>query len=125
MVPPGVELVLGIRSDPQFGPLIVAGIGGVLVELLGDVATRLAPITAAAALEMLTSLRGYPLLTGYRGNPAADLDGAVDAICRLSELATDLADMIAEAEINPLIIGMRGAVAADAIFLTAGSTDGA
>ena len=68
MIPSGVELVLGIQQDEQFGPLIVAGIGGVLVELLCDVATRIAPVSTDGAHAMLNSLRGFPILAGYRGN---------------------------------------------------------
>ena len=121
-VPPGVELVLGLRIDAQFGPLIVAGLGGIMVELLGDVATRIAPVGPAGALRMLQSLRGFPLLAGFRGKAPVDLDAAVDAVCRLSELAADLADMIDEADINPLIVGANGAVAADALIVLADRT---
>lgn len=124
MIPSGVELVLGIQQDEQFGPLIVAGIGGVLVELLCDVATRIAPVSTDGAHAMLNSLRGFPILAGYRGNAGADLDAAIDAICRLSELASDLAGVIEEADLNPLIVGTKGAIAADAVFFFADCTDG-
>ncbi len=124
MIPAGVELVLGIQQDEQFGPLIVAGIGGVLVELLCDVATRIAPVSTDGAHAMLNSLRGFPILAGYRGNAGADLDAAIDAICRLSELASDLAGVIEEADLNPLIVGTKGAIAADAVFFFADCTDG-
>jgi acetate---CoA ligase (ADP-forming) len=117
MAPPGAELVLGIQQDTQFGPLIVVGLGGVLVELLGDVATALAPVTPQKAAAMLASLKSYRLLTGYRGQPALDVESAIDAICRFSELAADLADLLAESDVNPLIVGRDGAVAADALFV--------
>jgi acetate---CoA ligase (ADP-forming) len=121
MVPAGVELALGVRIDAQFGPLIVAGLGGVMIELLRDVATRIAPVRPDGALAMLQSLRGYPLLAGFRGRAGVNIDAAVDAICRVSELAADLADAIEEADINPLIVGATGAVAADALFVQAAS----
>jgi acetyltransferase len=117
MAPPGAELVLGIRRDAQFGPLVAIGSGGVLVELLQDVTTSLAPITPDKAQRLLESLRGYKLLAGFRGSPALDVAAAVDTICRFSELAADLADLISEADVNPVIVGVRGAVAADALFV--------
>jgi acetyltransferase len=117
MVPQGIELVLGMRVDPQFGPLIVAGFGGILVELLGDVATRLAPIGRGEAQEMLRTLRGYRVLAGFRGQPPGAIDAAVDAICRLSELAADLGDTISEIDVNPLIVTRDAAIAADALVV--------
>ncbi len=119
MAPPGIELVLGLQCDAQFGPLVMVGLGGVQVELLGDVATALAPITPDHARRMLESLRGYRLLTGYRQQPAHDVAAAVDALCRFSELAADLAGLIEEGDVNPLIVGTAGAVAADALFVLA------
>ena len=117
MAPPGIELVLGIKIDAQFGPLVAVGMGGVMVELLGDVATGLAPVTPDRAARMLASLRGYPLLTGFRRQAARDVASAVDTICRVSELAADLAGLIEEADVNPLIVGTVGAVAADALIV--------
>ncbi|PZW48594.1 acetyltransferase [Humitalea rosea] len=117
MVSPGVELVLGIQSDQQFGPLVVVGLGGVLVELLGDVATALAPTTPERARHMLSSLRGHKLLSGYRREEPRDIEAAVDVICRFSEMAADLGDLIGEADVNPLIVGRKGAVAADALIV--------
>lgn len=119
MAPPGVELVLGIQRDAQFGSLVVVGLGGVMVELLGDVATALAPVSPHKARQMLESLKGYPLLNGYRGKPVLDIDGAVDTICRFSELAADLGDALAEADVNPVIVGRDGVVAADALLILA------
>ena len=119
MAPPGIELVLGLQRDTQFGPLVMVGLGGVQVELLGDVATALAPITPDRARRMLQSLRGYKLLTGYRAQPAYDVAAAVDTLCRFSELAADLAGLLEEADVNPVIVGTVGAVAADALFVLA------
>ncbi|WP_168788214.1 acetate--CoA ligase family protein [Paraburkholderia aromaticivorans] len=117
MAPPGVELVLGIQRDAQFGTLVVVGLGGVLVELLGDVSIALAPVTPDKAAAMLSSLKGYRLLTGYRGQPRLDIDSAIDAICRFSEFAADMGDALAEADVNPVIVGQDGVVAADALLV--------
>lgn len=117
MAPPGAELVLGLQHDEQFGPLVALGSGGVLVELLHDVATGLAPLTRERATAMLRGLRGHRLLAGFRGQPPRDEAAAIDAIIRFSELAADLAGEIVEADVNPLIVGERGAVAADALFV--------
>ena len=117
MAPPGVELSLGMQRDEQFGPLVALGSGGVLVELLADVATGLAPLAPERATAMLRGLRGYPLLSGFRGQAPRDEAAAVDAVLRFAELAADLADVLAEADVNPLIVGERGAVAADALFV--------
>jgi acetate---CoA ligase (ADP-forming) len=117
MVPPGTELVLGIKRDAQFGPLLVIGLGGLMVELLRDVATSLVPVPPRQAKRMLESLRGYKLLEGFRGRPACLLESVIDTICRFSELAADLADVIEEADVNPIIAGPAGTVAADALFV--------
>jgi acetyltransferase len=117
MAPPGVELVLGIQRDAQFGTLAVVGLGGVLVELLGDVSIALAPVTPDKAAAMLSSLKGYRLLTGYRGQPRLDIDSAIDAICRFSEFAADMGEALAEADVNPVIVGQDGVVAADALLV--------
>lgn len=124
MVPRGVELILGVRVDPQFGALVVAGLGGILAELLGDVATRLAPVGPDAAHAMLRSLRGYALLTGHRGKAGVDVKAAVDVICRVSEMASDLSNLLAEVDINPLIVTKDAAVAADALVVVRGGRDG-
>ncbi|MEA2910336.1 MAG: hypothetical protein QOJ15_2417, partial [Bradyrhizobium sp.] len=94
MAPAGVEIVLGVKNDRQFGPLIAAGLGGIMVELLGDTAVRLAPVGEQTARAMLGSLKGHALLSGFRGKPGVDIDGLVDTICRLSELAHDLRDVV-------------------------------
>jgi acetyltransferase len=117
MAPPGVELVLGIQRDARFGTLVVVGLGGVLVELLGDVSIALAPVTPEKAASMLSSLKGYRLLTGYRGQPRLDIDSAIDAICRFSEFAADMGETLAEADVNPVIVGQDGVVAADALLV--------
>jgi acetyltransferase len=117
MAPAGVEIVLGIKNDRQFGPLVAAGLGGIMVELFGDTAVRLAPVDDATARAMLASLKSHSLLTGFRGKPGVDLDGLVDTICRLSELAHDLADVIDQIDVNPVIAGATGVMAADALIV--------
>ena len=117
MAAPGAEIVLGVKNDRQFGPLVAVGLGGIMVELLADTAVRLAPVQDETAREMLASLKGRALLTGFRGKPGVDTDALVDAICRLSELAHDLADMIDQIDVNPLIASGSGVVAADALIV--------
>jgi acetyl coenzyme A synthetase (ADP forming)-like protein len=113
MVPPGVEMIVGIVHDPQFGPVVACGAGGVLVELLGDVAVRLAPLTADDAERMVRELKSYPLLTGYRGAAPRDVAALEDVLLRVSALADDL-PAIAELDCNPLVVQERGAVIVDA-----------
>jgi acyl-CoA synthetase (NDP forming) len=120
MVPAGTELILGTRRDPLFGPLVMAGLGGVTAELFQDVAIRLAPVGPAEALEMLQSLKSFPLLDGWRGGPKADIEAAVDAIVAISALAAANADSVETIEINPLRVFAEGggAVALDAVIET-------
>ena len=117
MVPSGVEIVFGVKNDRQFGPLIAAGLGGIMVELLGDTAVRLAPVGERSAREMLASLKGHVLLTGFRGKPGVDVEALVDIICRLSELAHDLCDVVDQIDVNPVIASASGVVAADALIV--------
>jgi acetyltransferase len=117
MAPAGVEIVLGVKNDRQFGPLVAAGLGGIMVELLGDTAVRLAPVNVQTARAMLASLKGYGLLTGFRGKPGVDIDRLVDIICCLSELAHDLRDIVDQIDVNPVIVSSRGAMAADALIV--------
>ena len=106
---PGTELLLSIRRDAQFGPLVMVGAGGTLVELLHDVASAPAPISHEAALRMVRSLRIARLLDAWRGNPARDIEAIANALVRLSWLAVDLAERLVDLEINPLIAGSVGA----------------
>lgn len=113
MVPPGKELLLGMIRDPQFGPLVVVGFGGIYVEVLKDTAARLCPLAAREAQEMLGELRMAPLLKGVRGEPPVDLGALTETICRFAQLAADAADL-AELEVNPLVAGSGGVMAVDA-----------
>ena len=88
-----------------------------MVELLRDTAVRLAPVDDRTAHAMLASLKGHALLTGFRGKPGVDIDGLVDAICRLSELAHDLRDVIDQIDVNPVIAGAAGVMAVDALIV--------
>jgi acyl-CoA synthetase (NDP forming) len=117
MVTGGVELVVGVKRDPQCGPVLLVGLGGVLVEVLRDTALALAPVGKGEARRMLESLKGYKLLQGYRGAPAADLDAVCDAIARVSEFAADHADLVEEIDVNPLLARPDGAVALDALIV--------
>lgn len=118
MVGGGIEAIVGITNDALFGPAVMFGLGGIFAEVLKDVSFRLAPITPAIAREMIEEIKGYPVLAGARGRPAADVDALVDALVRLSALAVDLKDHIAELDINPLIVMPKGqgVKAADALI---------
>jgi acetate---CoA ligase (ADP-forming) len=109
----GVETIVGGIQDPSFGPLVVFGLGGITVEVLGDHVTRLAPLTDADAREMVTGLRGSALLTGYRGQPAVDVDGLVQVLHRVSRLVEELPE-VAELDCNPVIATPDGALVVDA-----------
>jgi acyl-CoA synthetase (NDP forming) len=113
-----IELALGIARDPDLGPLIVVGAGGVLVETLADRAVALPPVDEDTARQMIAELRVARLLAGVRGAPAADLGAVVRSITGLSELAVDLGGELAALDVNPLICGPSGATAVDVLALT-------
>jgi acetyltransferase len=113
MAAPGVELVLGANRDPQFGPVVLFGLGGVLVEVLHDVALRVAPLSAWDAGTMLDEVRGRALLDGVRGQPPVDRAALVDALLRLSDLMLR-EPCIASVDLNPVLAGAGGVLAVDA-----------
>ena len=115
MVPRGLEVILGMTRDPQFGPMLMFGLGGIFVEVMKDVAFHLAPITADEALQMLSATRSWALLRGARGQRAVDVAAIAAGLQRVSQLATDFPE-IAEMDINPLMVGEVGTepIAADA-----------
>jgi acyl-CoA synthetase (NDP forming) len=115
MVSPGAELALGIVRDPQFGPLVMAGAGGALVEFLADRVFGLPPLDETRAQDMLGRLKVRRLLDGFRGTPASDVATVANAIVRLSALAADAGDLIGGLDINPLIAGPSGCVAVDVL----------
>ena len=116
MITDAVEVVVGLKRDPQFGPTVMVGAGGVLVELIGDIEVALAPLSAAMAEAMLKRLRVWPLLQGFRGHPRRDISAVVDALVKLGQLAAALEGRLLELDVNPLLVGREGegAVAADA-----------
>jgi len=108
------ETIIGMNRDPQFGPLVMFGLGGIYVEVLKDVTFRVAPMSSSQAQKMIESVRSYPLLRGVRGQAPADVEAIADTILRVSQLVTDFPE-IAELDINPLLARDRGqgAVAVD------------
>lgn len=122
MVPAGREMVIGGVRDPRFGPMIMVGLGGIFVEVLGDVSFRICPIGADEARDMLSELKGHALLSGARGEAGVDEAALIDVMLRVGGadgLLMHLADEIAEADLNPVIVSASGAVAVDARFLLA------
>jgi acyl-CoA synthetase (NDP forming) len=117
MVPQGLEIMVGARVDPQFGPLVVVGLGGILVELLKDTVVRPAPVGQVESLAMLQSLKGRALLEGFRGLPPVDMNRLADVITRVSEFAADQGDRLAELDVNPLICAGDRIVAVDALIV--------
>jgi len=113
----GVEMILGVKRDPLFGPVILCGFGGILVELLKDVTVGIPPLSRAQARDMLKRLRGFSILTGVRGKPPADVEALCDAIVGVARLATALGDQLLGLDINPLIVLPKGqgAIAVDAV----------
>jgi acetyltransferase len=117
MVSGGTEVILGGRRDPQFGPVLVYGLGGVFTELLRDVSFRVAPVTRREALEMIKETKSFKILAGARGKQPGDIDGLVDCITRLGALIHDHPE-IAEVDINPLVVKPEGCIALDARIIT-------
>jgi acetyl-CoA synthetase len=117
MVPQGVEVLIGARVDPLFGPLVVVGLGGVLVELLADRAVGLAPLPHAEARRMLDGLKGAAAFRGFRGAPAVDLDRLASIVVRVAAFVADHADAILELDVNPLICAGERIVAVDALIV--------
>jgi acetyltransferase len=115
MGPPGREVILGMTRDPQFGPMLMFGLGGIFVEVMKDVTFYLAPITAEEAMQMLKGTRSYALLKGARGQAGVDLEAVAGGLQRISQLATDYPQIV-ELDINPYIVGEvgTGAYLADA-----------
>ena len=113
MAPQSTEVIVGAVKDPQFGPTVMFGLGGIFVELLKDVNFRVAPLTVDDAKEMISQLKAYPLLNGYRNTPPADLDALVSVLCSVSRLVMDYAE-IKELDLNPVMAYSKGAKTVDA-----------
>lgn len=112
MVAKGKETIIGVSKDPQFGPLLLFGLGGIYVEVLKDVTFRVAPVSRQEATEMVSEIRSFPLLRGVRGEKPSDIEAAIEAVLRVSQLVTDFPEIV-ELDVNPLLIHERGAVAVD------------
>ncbi|MDP8256535.1 MAG: acetate--CoA ligase family protein [Candidatus Alcyoniella australis] len=123
MIGEGRELLVGMTRDPQFGPVVAFGLGGVFTEILKDVALRVAPLDKVDALEMIDQIRGRKILDEFRGMPAVDRDRLAQILINVGTLALELPD-VAELDINPLMIGPEGPLAVDALVrLTPQATD--
>ncbi|MBI2881772.1 MAG: acetate--CoA ligase family protein [Candidatus Tectomicrobia bacterium] len=118
-VPAGVEVIVGLATDPQFGKTLLMGLGGVLAEILKDVSVRLVPVSRRDAQEMLDEVRASHILKGVRGRPPSDRGAIIDALLALSRFGRLYGDLVEEVDINPLIVGPegRGARAADALIV--------
>lgn len=112
MAPPGHEVIVGLKKDAQFGHALMFGLGGIFVEVYKDVSFRVTPIDKKEALEMISEIKGYPILKGIRGKKPADVDAVAQVLVSVSEMAEK--ENIVELDINPLIVGEKGAVAVDA-----------
>jgi len=113
MAPSSTEVIVGSTKDPQFGPALMFGLGGVFVEVLKDVTFRIAPITEQDAREMITEVKAYPILKGYRGQPPADIDSIVKILLSTSRLVMDHQE-IKELDLNPIMVYKKGAKTVDA-----------
>jgi acyl-CoA synthetase (NDP forming) len=124
MIKRDLELIVGAKRDPLFGPVLVVGLGGILVELLRDSVVALAPVSKQQAVRMIDSLRGRPLLNGFRGSQSVDIDLLASTISRISELVMDHASSIVELDVNPLVISDGRIIAVDALISRAASHPG-
>ena len=117
MVPAGVEIMLGSKTDPLFGPIVMVGLGGIFVEALKDVRIGLAPVSRDEALAMIAGLQGKALLDGFRGMPPVDRAKLADMVVRLSQLAADQAGLIEAIDVNPVICNGGRMLAVDALII--------
>jgi acyl-CoA synthetase (NDP forming) len=113
MIGGGVEMIVGVASDPSFGPVLACGAGGTTAELLRDISVRITPLSARDPGEMLRALRSFPLLEGYRGAPACDVPAIEDVLLRVSAMVEAHPEIV-ELDCNPLIAGPSGALIVDA-----------
>jgi len=113
MAPPSTEVIVGAIKDPQFGPTIMFGLGGIFVEVLKDVTFRIAPITEEDAREMISEIKAYPILKGFRGAPPADTEAIVKILVNVSKLVMEHQE-IKELDLNPIMVYRSGAKTVDA-----------
>jgi acetyl-CoA synthetase (ADP-forming) len=121
LAPQGNEVIVGMAKDPQFGPALMFGLGGIFVEVLKDVSFRIAPLTEYDAREMIQEIKGYPVLTGIRGQKPADINSLVDIILKVSKLVTEHTE-IEQLDLNPIFVYQQGAKIVDARIIL--STNG-
>jgi acyl-CoA synthetase (NDP forming) len=115
----GVEVIVGMSKDPQFGPVLMFGLGGVLVELLKDVSFRIVPVRKVDAAEMIREIKGFPMLQGFRGSEPADLNALEDLIVKVSDFV-EKNPQVKELDLNPVFAYSDGAVAVDARVVVEG-----
>ena len=113
MATPSIEVIVGATKDPQFGPALMFGLGGIFVEVLKDVTFRIAPITEEDAREMITEVKAYPILKGYRGQPPVDIEAIVKILLNTSKLVMEHQE-IKELDLNPIMVYEKGAKTVDA-----------
>ncbi len=111
MVSQKQEVIIGMKKDPQFGPVIMFGLGGIFVEIIKDVSFRVCPVNKKDALEMIKEIKSYKVLTGLRGRQAVNINVLADIIVKLSELG--LKEKIEEIDLNPVMVGSKGAFVVD------------
>jgi hypothetical protein len=114
-------MMLGLQRDPDFGPVVLIGFGGIHAEILKDAVFALPPFDAAEARRLIDRLRLRPLLDGARGAPAADIDALAEAAARFSALAVALGDVVEAIDVNPILVQPHGAIALDALVATLGT----
>lgn len=117
MLKPGVEMIIGVNNDKDFGPMIMIGMGGVFVELFQDVQLAPAPLSQKQAMKMIQSLKSYPLLNGYRGSAKCDVEALSDLLVKISEMAAKGKDTVKELDINPVFVTEDGVAVADALLI--------
>jgi len=113
MARPGTEVIIGMSKDPQFGPVLMFGLGGILVEVLKDVSFRIVPLTRRDAREMIREIKGYPILEGYRGQDPANIEVLEETLLKVSDFVENRPE-IKELDINPIFAYRDGALAVDA-----------
>lgn len=117
MAPAGTEILLGVSCDPLFGPMVMVGLGGIFVEIFKDVVLYPAPLGKAEALQMLQKLQAFPLLSGYRGQPAKDIDALCELIAKVSDYAVANKDQLKELDMNPVFVYEKGLSVVDALVV--------
>ena len=117
MATKGTEVILGVNNDPQFGPVVLVGLGGVFVEIFKDTAMAMAPVSFKEAEKMIRSLKSFRLLDGYRGSEKGDIGSLAEAIVNISRMAAEKAWDLKELDINPIFVYEKGICAVDALYI--------